>query len=86
MKANHWRTIVALLLMPLAFYADWVEFYFAILFLFWSIKGIKDGNIFFLEDIDRKSSPVLYWIVVSVWFVLSLLSLAYSEPVMKYLY
>lgn len=72
--------------MPFAFYFNLVEFYFALFFLIWSVQGINTGNIFMLENINRQSSPVFFWIVTLVWLVLSLLSLAYSEPVIHWYY
>lgn len=84
MNVKHWKSIVALAVMPFAFYFNLVEFYFAVLFLIWSIFGLMSGTTFLLDDnITLSKSPILYWIVTVTWFALALLSLAFSEPVMK---
>lgn len=83
---KHWKSITALAIMPFAFYFNWVEFYFAIVFLIWSIQGIKTRTASLLDDIYQDENPVLFWIVTIAWIVLSLLSLAYSEPVMNWYY
>lgn len=81
---KHWKSIIALLIMPFAFYFNIVEFYFAILFLIWSILSIKNKTVFLLDYITKEENPILFWIVTIVWFALSLLSLAYSEPALPY--
>lgn len=85
-RIKHWKSLVALIVMPFAFYFDLVAFYFALLFLVWSIQGLRNGTIFLLDHIDRKVDPALYWVVTVVWLLLSLLSLLYSEPIIPYYY
>lgn len=80
-----WKSIIALSLLPIAFLLDLVNFYFSILFLVWSIRGIKSKVATFLDDIPRSKNPILFWIVSITWVVLSLLSLVYSEPFVEYL-
>ncbi len=81
-----WKTWLALALLPLAFWFELFNFYFAALFLVWSIQGIKNRQAFYLDPVSRDESPVLFWIVTILWIALSLWSLAYSEPVLNYLY
>ncbi len=76
---KYYKSIIALLIMPFAFYFNLVNFYFAILFIVWSIQSIKNKNVFLLDVITRRESPVLYWIVTIVWLVLAIISLLYSE-------
>lgn len=85
-KKKKWKTIVALSLLPFAIFFGVLNFYFAILFLVWSIQGIKNRRAFYLDDISRDESPVLFWVVSLLWLVLSLVSLMYSEPVLNLLY
>ena len=79
-QTQHWKSIIAILIMPLAFLLNYIELYFAILFLIWSIQGLKKGNIFLLDNIEKSKSPLLFWVVTLTWLILSLLSLIYSEP------
>lgn len=83
---KNWKSIIALAVMPFAFYFNLVEFYFAIIFLIWSIQGIKNKSVFFLDYISKNEHPILYWIITITWLVLSFMSLAYSEPVMNWYY
>lgn len=82
---KHWKSIIALIILPFAFYFNLLEFYFAILFLIWAIQGVRAKTVNFLDDIYKNENPVLYWIVTIMWFALSLLALIYSEPFVKYL-
>lgn len=85
-KNIQWKTLIALFLLPVAFWFEWFNFYFAALFVIWSLQGIKNRHAFYLDDISRDERPVLFWVVTILWLVLSLWSLYYSEPVMHYLY
>lgn len=83
---KHWKSIVALAILPFALHFNWTNFYFAILFLIWSIQGIRDKTTSLLDDISVEESPVLFWIVTIAWLVLSLWSLLYSDTVLTWLY
>lgn len=85
-KKSKWKTIAALILLPLAFWFEMLNFYFAALFLLWSIQGIKNKQAFFLEDISQKEHPILFWIISMLWLGLSILSLIFSEPFMYFYY
>lgn len=85
-KNIKWKTITALVLLPVAFWFSLINFYFAALFLVWSIQGIKNRHAFFLDNISRDESSVLFWIISVLWIVLSIVSLMYSEPVINLLY
>lgn len=82
---KHWKSIIALIILPFAFYFNLLEFYFAILFLIWAIQGVRSKTVSLLDDIYKNENPVLYWIVTITWFTLSILALIYSEPFIKYL-
>ena len=81
-----WKTLIALCILPFAFKFDFVNFYFAALFLIWSLQGIKKKYAFFLDDISKKDDPILFWGVTLLWLALSVLSLVYSEPITNFLY
>ncbi len=76
---KHWKSILALVIMPFAFYFNLTNFYFAILFIIWSIQGIRNKNVFLLDIITKRENPLLYWVVTIVWLVLAIISLLYSE-------
>lgn len=83
---KYWKSIVALAILPFALIYKWTGFYFAVLFLIWSIQGIRDKTTSLLDDISVEESPVLFWIVTIAWLVLSLWSLLYSDTVLTWLY
>jgi hypothetical protein len=83
---RYWRAILALFLMPIAFYFNLVEFFFALLFLFWSIQGIKSGMATLIDTVLKSDSPVLFWTINIMWIVISLMSLTFSEPIMTWYY
>lgn len=83
---KNWKSILALAIMPIAFLTNLVEFYFAIVFLIWSIQGLRNKTVFLLDYITKREHPVLYWVVTIVWFGLAILSLLYSEPIVDWYY
>ena len=85
-KDIKWKSIIALVLLPLVFLFNLLNFYFAALFLIWSIQGIKNRNAFLLDNISRDENPALFWIVSLLWILLSIWSLFYSEPILDLLY
>jgi radical SAM superfamily enzyme YgiQ (UPF0313 family) len=85
-KSSKWKTFVALGFLPIAFYYELINFYFAALFLIWSIQGIKNRNAFYLDNVSRDENPVLFWLISVLWIVLSIWSLIYSEPFINWMY
>lgn len=83
---KYWKSIIALAVMPFAFYFNLVNFYFAIVFLIWSIQGIRTRTTNLLDQIHQNENPILFWIITITWILLAMLSLAYSEPIMNWYY
>jgi|GEM_PF-1366245 len=65
-----WRTIVGLLLMYAAVGLNW-KWIWGILCLYWVIPGIAMGVTYFIEPIERKENPVLFWIISITWVAFS---------------
>ncbi|MEM7336788.1 MAG: VOC family protein, partial [Chloroflexota bacterium] len=65
-----WRAILGLLLVVTAIFleADWV---WGLLFLLWVIPDIRSGVTYFFEPVERQQNPIIYWLIVSTWSVLS---------------
>ena len=38
-----------------------------LLFLFWSVQGMRSGQAFLVEDIAREDHPLLYWLISAMW-------------------
>ena len=68
-----WRTILSLILIAVAVAVNWT-WVWGILFLIWSIQDLISQEAFLVERIARAENPVLYWIIIVTWFLLSVVS------------
>jgi hypothetical protein len=66
-----WRTIIALILMYIAMFMNW-EWAWGILFLFWVIPDLFTGVTYFIEPIDKKQNPYLYWVIIISWILMAI--------------
>jgi radical SAM superfamily enzyme YgiQ (UPF0313 family) len=74
-----WKTYLALLLLIPAIYFDLANFMFGALFLYWSLQGIKQKEIFFVEPIKKQENPILFWCITILWIALSLWSVLFFD-------
>lgn len=65
-----WRTIIGLIIILIAIVFNW-NWMWGILFLLWVIPDIKNGYTFFIEPINKKDHPLLFWIIVIMWLLMS---------------
>ncbi len=65
-----WRSFLGLIAVYCAVLleADWV---WGVLFLFWVIPDLKSGVTYFIEPVNRRNEPILYWLIMGTWLVLS---------------
>ena len=65
-----WRAVLGLVIVAIAVLteANWV---WGVLFLVWIIPDIQRGSTHFLEYVERKRNPVVYWLIIATWIVLS---------------
>ena len=68
-----WRTILALILMYIAMFQEW-EWAWGILFTIWVIPDLLNGVTYFIEPIEKKQHPILYWVIVISWILMALYS------------
>lgn len=73
--AEKWRTIVALVLMFLVIYFE-QEWGWGLLFLVWVIPDLFRGVTYFVEPVRRDTHPLLYWVIIISWILLSVYSLS----------
>ncbi|MCG8367172.1 MAG: hypothetical protein MJA27_28025 [Pseudanabaenales cyanobacterium] len=66
-----WRTIVGLLLMYVAVALNW-QWIWGVLSLYWILPGLFVGVTYFIEPIDRRENPILFWIIAITWIAFSL--------------
>lgn len=66
-----WRSLLGLILLYgiVLFEQSWA---WGLLFLIWMIPDLKAGRTYFLEPIERRSHPFLYWAIMFTWGILSL--------------
>ncbi|OIQ18112.1 MAG: hypothetical protein BM557_07805 [Flavobacterium sp. MedPE-SWcel] len=69
-----WKTILALLMMPIAIYFNWGWFW-ALFILLGLLHVIKSKEIHFVEVVKEKETPILYWVMIVVWTLLALYSI-----------
>lgn len=83
--AMKWRTIGGLILVYAAtlFNLQWA---WGIMFLIWVVPDLFTGVTYFMEPISKQENPILYWVIVLSWILMSVLmigSLVWPE-LMKY--
>lgn len=74
MKEIKWRSILALLLIVSIIYFNWT-WGWAIVFMLWLIPDLRSGVTFLMDPIERKEHPFLYWTILTLWALLSILLL-----------
>ena len=72
--AISWKAILGLSLIILSFITSWYWIW-GIFFALWVVFDINSGHTYLLEAISKKESPVLYWIVIILWGILSIYSI-----------
>lgn len=71
MKNLKWKPILVLILVGLIVYFN-LTWGWAILFLFWMIPDLFSGTTFLMEPVERAKNPILYWLILSIWGLLSI--------------
>lgn len=70
-----WRSILGLIFIYIAMWFNW-QWAWGLLFLLWVIPDLFTGVTYFMEPIDKKDHPILYWIIIISWILMSLYSIA----------
>ncbi|MCL3781325.1 hypothetical protein EMN47_13125 [Prolixibacteraceae bacterium JC049] len=81
-KNLKWRTIIGLIIMYVAIWQDWTWLW-GVLFLIWVVPDIIRGITYFIEPIDKRENPFLFWLIVVTWFLMAIYNLADLSPKMK---
>ncbi|WP_460219269.1 hypothetical protein [Psychroserpens sp. MEBiC05023] len=74
-RNKQWRVWTGILFVILMTVMNW-QWAWGILFLIWVIPDLKNGITYFIEPVERSINPLLYWVIVITWILLSLLSLS----------
>lgn len=70
-----WRAIAGLVFVYAAVLLNW-QWIWGALFLFWVIPDFFTGVTYFMEPIERKTNPILYWFIMISWVLMSLFSIS----------
>ena len=66
LRQRKWLTVIALPVLLIStyygFYAAW-----GLLFIFWGITSTLSGEVFLIEPVNRRSHPVLFWLISAMW-------------------
>lgn len=65
-----WKSILGLVMIYLALYFS-LTWLWGLLFLMWVIPDLVTGVSYFMEPVERKGQPILYWAIVGTWLLLS---------------
>jgi predicted transcriptional regulator YdeE len=65
-----WKTIIALAAVWFAVIMNW-SWIWGVVFLIWVIPEIRLGRAYFIESVERKQHPLLFWIVILSWILMS---------------
>lgn len=66
MKNIKWRALLGLILIYVAIFMNW-NWIWGILFFIWVIPDLFTGVTHFMEPVEKKENPVLYWAVIVSW-------------------
>lgn len=72
-----WKTILALAIVYVAVFKEW-NWPWGVLFIMWTVPALYSGRTYFVEEIDRRNNPILFWIIVGTWITLSIFMIAYD--------
>lgn len=79
-----WRTILGLIFMYIAMWFDW-QWAWGLLFLMWVVPDLFSGVTYFIEPIERAKEPILYWVIIVSWIIMSIYSIStLIFPELKY--
>ncbi len=65
-----WRTVLGLVLVYTSVLFEW-NWLWGIFFLLWVLPDLRSGSTYFLEIINRRENPILYWLIMVTWLSLS---------------
>ncbi|WP_261835505.1 VOC family protein [Vibrio ishigakensis] len=65
-----WRAILGLCLVVVAVITE-MNWIWGALFLSWVIPDIYTASTHFFEPVQRKHNPIIYWLIIGTWLLLS---------------
>jgi len=74
-RTYRWRAILGLVIVAIAVLSD-ASWIWGVLFLLWVVPDIRRGSTHFMEHVERRNNPVVYWLIIVTWLTLSIYLLA----------
>lgn len=75
MKDIRWKAGLALIVIWVGVAMDW-NWIWGVLFISWTIPALVTRRTHLFEEVERAHNPVLYWLIVSTWILLSIYMIA----------
>jgi predicted transcriptional regulator YdeE len=66
-----WKAILGLIFVWTAIFTN-LNWIWGVIFLIWVYPEIKYRRAFFIEPVKRDSHPILYWIIIASWILMSI--------------
>ena len=61
-----WLTAIAIPVLLIATYMNWYWIW-GCLFFYWAIPGLRGGQAYLIEPVERSRNPALFWIITAMW-------------------
>ncbi|MEM1236449.1 MAG: VOC family protein [Pseudomonadota bacterium] len=66
-----WKAGLGLICVWLAVVLD-IQAFWGVLFLIWTWPALRSGRADFIETVERRTQPLMYWALIGTWIFLSL--------------
>lgn len=64
-------TVVVLVVLLAATYFDWY-WVWGMLYLYWGVMSLVDGQVYLVQTVRREENPYLFWSVTAMWLILAI--------------
>lgn len=71
-----YKPLVALVVIFVSLALSWYGI-FGVLFLLFAYHDIRSGHTYLFDVVYKKNNPLLFWVIVGTWVLLSIVSIVY---------
>ncbi|NOI59855.1 hypothetical protein [Vibrio coralliilyticus] len=82
---ERWKTILALLMAVIALKQN-LFFVWGMFCVFWSWENFRSKEAYFVERIELKKNPTLFWIIVLSWLAMGALYFFMDKNIFDFFY
>lgn len=65
-----WKALLGIIAVWVAIAMNW-NWIWGVIFIVWVIPEIRNRVAYFIEDVERSRNPVVYWLIIATWILLS---------------